>query len=78
MKRLLLRMLGYRCSERIKESIRGYQKGFGGCKEVRRISVRSKRPINNAVGGTNISGGADPGADDVSSYSRCYGTAGKK
>ena len=34
---------GYRCSERIKKSIRRYQKGFGGCKEVRRISVRSKR-----------------------------------
>lgn len=38
----------------------------------------ANEPINNAVGGTNISGGADPGADDVSAIRAAMGLPEKK
>lgn len=38
----------------------------------------ANEPINNAVGGTNIGGGADPGADDVSAIRAAMGLPEKK
>lgn len=38
----------------------------------------ANEPINNAVGGTNIIGGADPGADDVSAIRAAMGLPEKK
>jgi len=38
----------------------------------------ANEPINNAIGGTNINGGADPGADDVSAIRAAMGLPEKK
>ena len=58
-------------SEDIKKALEDVKKSDG-------YLFGANEPINNAVGGTNISGGADPGADDVSAIRAAMGLPEKK